>query len=211
MNLNLNLNLNLYVKAHLFNSTNAAFELAKKSKNESHQHFAEALVLKKIYKIGLISEKIDKKTNKKLNKYHMLFKELMEISSQPKNNSLYDSFNDNCLDAMNALINSSEHISDMKKGIVKASDIVINDNDLSAIRRVVTNLAALSSLENNEKLVSDATRFLAENIAGNHNFQYFGNIEAEHDSQYFGNKTELDCETLHKVKDHLNKIKEWAA
>ncbi|UFK39468.1 hypothetical protein LOZ86_00645 [Pectobacterium parvum] len=195
------MNISTYVKAHLFNSSNAAVKLAEKNKNHRHQCFAEKLILKKINKITSTNETYN--VGKSI-KYNEIIEHLNKTSPFPsKLNILLDSNihagKNDCRDDMNKFMRSPQHISDMKKGIVDAGNKVTNDENINTggIRRIVTNLTCLT-LVNEEKLASDSTRFLEEYITDKDKFRCFGN------------EKNYDYETLQKVKDHINKIKEWA-
>ncbi|WP_224718242.1 hypothetical protein [Pectobacterium versatile] len=219
------MNISAYAKSRLFNSSNAAVELAKKSKNHKHQYFAEKLILKKINKITSTNENYNVE---KSIKYSGLIKDLNDLPAafSSKYNSVSSELNisrensskkisdnkgridnkphamdDICIGNMNDFIRSPQNISDMKKGILDACNKVTNDKNINTkeIRRIVTNLTTLSLLKNDKKFVSeDSIRFLEKNITNKDKFRCFGD------------KNNFDDGTLQKLKDHVNEISEWA-
>lgn len=221
------MNINLYVRSHFFNSSTAAVKLA--CKNDKYQTFAENLLLKKLEKVSSTPKSYNlqkaSKYNKLINtlhlnstshayyqKYQSLIPELNTAkqsittednkraespSGEIQPNTAHAERDEVIAAARIELLNSREHISDMKKGILIACDKVIDDEgeNMQSIRRIVTNLKSLS-LTQNENLVLTSNRFLEHKINGT-------NFTA------YGDKDNYNNETLQKVKDHINDIKNW--
>jgi hypothetical protein len=240
------MNINLYLKAHVFNSSNAAVELAQK--NIKHQHFAEAMILKKLDKVMNSSNTYHVS---KASKYNDLLTKLSEntaasetfryydVSPQSKQNTVNQTGVDSpekketkeCLSKIADEIKShrkepaeikKEKLEELKAQrqmeidrhiafistpqysahILKClSNNCENVLDLKhpnrvEVRKITTNLEALSMVRGNDALATQAKEFLKQSIDGT-NFQSFGN------------KDGYSAETLQKVKDCVVEIKDW--
>jgi DNA repair ATPase RecN len=226
------MNINLYLKAHVFNSSNAAVELAQK--NIKHQHFAEAMILKKL---DNVMNSHNTCQVSKAAKYNGLLSELSRHSAYP---ARYHSFNTSLASAEN-IVNTAkgsqpenkertDRLSKMSAELEKlrktpaemASDKYIDfistpkhiSDMKNGILKACNNVIA-DSKPNLQEVRKITTNLTSLSLVRNDEALVCGAKEFldkpidRTDFQSFGNKDGYSAETLQKVKDCVVEIKDW--